>query len=557
MSKRVLTLSVVVVALCLLWASFPLGASIVYVEAAYARGTVTVTGSGFEDSSGYVVRVVDLINSSIKAMAQTEADGSGNLSVPITIGFLENPEDYKVYINNLDGVLIGMAGIGGEGGSAPTPAPTPTPTSAPLPTSAPTPTSAPIPTPAATPTPALSVESIAEDDNSIRVSCDVDIDSDVTDRITGAVSLETLLNITERVKEAPIEKKAIVELKMEADEQDVPIEFNIPAEGWNEVADNTDADIRLAAGNIDITFDNRAVEAIRADTKETSLNISICIEPVDRTTLSSSAREMVEDRPVYDFSVKVDDQEISDCSGGMVRISISYTLKPGEDPNAIVIYYIDSKGDIKPVRCKYNPDTCRVEFTVTHFSKYAVGYNKVMFDDVAASDWYNDAVTFAAARSIVRGVGAGRFAPDNEVRRADFLIMVMNAFGIEPDEETDDNFIDAGDKYYTGYLGTAKRIGLVNGVGNCRFEPEASISRQDMFVILYRILVILDEVPGSDGGRRLSSFADADRVAHYAEDAVNTLTEARIAEGNGKKLMPEDTSTRAQAVQVIYALLKI
>ena len=131
----------------------------------------------------------------------------------------------------------------------------------------------------------------------------------------------------------------------------------------------------------------------------------------------------------------------------------------------------------------------------------------------------------------------------------------MNAFGIEPDEEIEDNFIDAGDKYYTPYLGTAKRIGLVNGVGKGRFEPEACISRQDMFVILYRILGILDEIPDSGNGRGLDSFADADKVAHYAKDALSIFTAAGIVEGNGVNLMPHDTATRAQAVQVLYKLL--
>ena len=70
---------------------------------------------------------------------------------------------------------------------------------------------------------------------------------------------------------------------------------------------------------------------------------------------------------------------------------------------------------IKPVRGKYNPDTGRAEFSITHFSTYAVGYNKVVFDDVEASAWYNDAIT-SRQQEILSGIGANRFAPDNEVK---------------------------------------------------------------------------------------------------------------------------------------------
>lgn len=45
---------------------------------------------------------------------------------------------------------------------------------------------------------------------------------------------------------------------------------------------------------------------------------------------------------------------------------------------------------------------------------------------------------------------------------------LLHAYGIGPDETPDDNFTDAGDTYYTGYLAAAKRLGLTAGSGSCR-----------------------------------------------------------------------------------------
>lgn len=46
-----------------------------------------------------------------------------------------------------------------------------------------------------------------------------------------------------------------------------------------------------------------------------------------------------------------------------------------------------------------------VTFSLTHFSLYAVGYNPVSFNDVAAGARYSKAVSFIAAREITSGTG--------------------------------------------------------------------------------------------------------------------------------------------------------
>ena len=181
--------------------------------------------------------------------------------------------------------------------------------------------------------------------------------------------------------------------------------------------------------------------------------------------------------------------------------------------------------------------------------------NEVSFKDVAANDWYNEAVSYMAAKGIISGVGEGRFAPDNNVTRADFLIMVMNLYDIEVDMTITDNFADAGSKYYTRYLGTAKRLGLISGVGGNKYTPEATISRQDMFVLLYRALDKLGKLPAGTSGKSLGSFNDTEDIAAYARDAVKLFVETGTISGDRKNLTPKATSTRAQAAQVLYNLL--
>lgn len=201
-------------------------------------------------------------------------------------------------------------------------------------------------------------------------------------------------------------------------------------------------------------------------------DIKITASKVDTANLSEETKQLVGDRPVFDFSVTSGNTTISKF-GGIVTVSMLYTPKTGEDPNAIVIYYINAAGKPEMVsNCAYDPATGSITFTTDHFSKYAVGYNKVNFNDVAANAWYGDAVSFVAARDITIGTGNGNHSPDTKLTRGQFLVMVMRAYGIEADSAATDNFSDAGNTYYTGYLAAAKSLGITDGIGNNMLHRE-------------------------------------------------------------------------------------
>jgi len=178
------------------------------------------------------------------------------------------------------------------------------------------------------------------------------------------------------------------------------------------------------------------------------------------------------------------------------------------------------------------------------------------FKDVAEGYWYYEAIEYLASKGIINGVGNGMFAPEDNIKRADFLIMVMNAYGLAIDDDISDNFDDAGDEYYTKYLSTARRIGLVSGVGNNMFAPENLITRQDMTVILYRILLKLGKLPESMEGISIDDFMDTNDIADYALDAMRQFVEGSTISGYENRLYPSGLTTRAQAAQILYNLLK-
>ncbi len=113
MNKRIISI-VIALSMCLVLFPLPAAATGTAVAAAYAEGMVTVSGTGFTKGVSYTVRIVDTENSSVKAMGQVSADGSGGISAAITTGELTVPANYKVYINNPDGTIAASSASLGQ-----------------------------------------------------------------------------------------------------------------------------------------------------------------------------------------------------------------------------------------------------------------------------------------------------------------------------------------------------------------------------------------------------------------------------------------------------------
>lgn len=287
----------------------------------------------------------------------------------------------------------------------------------------------------------------------------------------------------------------------------------------------------------------------------------ITIAQGDKSGLPEDVQAAIGDRPIVRLTLALDGRQTDwNNPDAPVTVNIPYTPTTEElaSPEGIVIWYIDGSGNTVCIpNGRYDPVTGTVTFTAAHFSYYAVSYKKTGFKDVAKDAWYYKAVSFIAAREITLGTGGGNFSPDAKLTRGQFIVMLMRAYGIEPDADPDpnDNFADAGNTYYTGYLAAARRLGISAGVGNNMFAPEKEITRQEMFKLLYNALKVIGKLSGSSSEKTLSDFSDADEVAAWAYDAVKLFVESGIINGSGGKLDPLSTTTRGQMAQVLYILL--
>ena len=332
------------------------------------------------------------------------------------------------------------------------------------------------------------------------------------------------------------------------------VALSIPEDAAEALLKNENTALRIESALCDLTFDEKAMEAIGAAQGGKGLNLTVA--EGDKAKLDEKAKALVGERPVFDFTLQKGDRTVSQFGQGSVDISVPYKLAEGEDPEAVVVYYIDDAGKLEGVRGAYNAKTGKVDFAVTHFSQYAIAYNKVNFVDVSSGEWYAEAVGFVAARGIASGTGAGKFSPDKALTRGEFLVMLLRAYGIAPIEKPTENFVDAGNTYYTNYLAAAKKLEITAGIGNNRFAPERTLTREEMCTLLNRALVVVEGTTASTPKNNvLSVFSDKDNISAYAAESMEILVKQGVLTGNAGKIEPKGKTTRAQMAQVLYRLL--
>lgn len=118
--------------------------------------------------------------------------------------------------------------------------------------------------------------------------------------------------------------------------------------------------------NATIELDNNALQGF-----ENATNINISADTVDKETLSlnDQYKERIGENEVFDFQMTADGNQVSQFSG-YITVTIPYTLKANDDPNAIVIWYLGDSGEPEAISAKYSNGF--VSFETNHFSYYVV-----------------------------------------------------------------------------------------------------------------------------------------------------------------------------------------
>lgn len=191
-----------------------------------------------------------------------------------------------------------------------------------------------------------------------------------------------------------------------------------------------------------------------------------------------------------------------------------------------------------------------------YVSQYLPGQNSDYkgFTDLDDASWAKEAITSLFALKVLSGRSDTLFCPNDNVTRAEFVVMVVNAFYSVSDSATH-NFKDVEEgSWYEKYIATALSNGLVYGKSDNTFGPNDYITREEMAVICSR--VIANGKCSLEDIREYTKFDDEASISEYAYDSIVSMYEKGIISGVGEnRFAPQDLSTRAMAATMMYIML--
>lgn len=175
------------------------------------------------------------------------------------------------------------------------------------------------------------------------------------------------------------------------------------------------------------------------------------------------------------------------------------------------------------------------------------------YDDVRTDAWYYNAVTFVTDRGYFNGVSEMLFAPYIDMNRAMFVTVLGRMANVDTSKYMGLAFSDleAG-MYYVPYVKWANENGIVLGRSDTIFDPEASITREEMAAIMYRYCEYIGMDMTPKNTMFMDRYTDRNEISDWAVTYVEWAVGCGLMRGmTDHTIDPLEHASRAQVAQVI------
>jgi len=176
------------------------------------------------------------------------------------------------------------------------------------------------------------------------------------------------------------------------------------------------------------------------------------------------------------------------------------------------------------------------------------------FTDVDQTKWYVAAIDFVVERGLMDGVGDGQFAPEANLSRA-MIVQILYNLEERPAVSGGTTFSDVEDgRWYSAAIRWASANRIVDGYDDGRYQPNADITREQLVTILCRYEKYKGKTAAAAGDT--SIFSDAADTSAYARESLSWAVGAGIVNGyDDGTVQPKGTATRAEVAQVMMNYL--
>mgnify|MGYP002522061824 FL=1 len=173
------------------------------------------------------------------------------------------------------------------------------------------------------------------------------------------------------------------------------------------------------------------------------------------------------------------------------------------------------------------------------------------FRDLDTTKWYHEAIDTMLREGLMNGTGNGLFEPNGTLTRAMLVTILWRSEG-KPVASAQTSFTDVpAGAYYAEAVRWAAANGVVKGVSSTEFGPSKNITRQELVTILWR-LAAKKGLNTSNAGLTVPEFTDRSQIAAWAAEAMSWGCTRGILTGkSANRVDPTGTATRAEAAAMI------
>lgn len=175
--------------------------------------------------------------------------------------------------------------------------------------------------------------------------------------------------------------------------------------------------------------------------------------------------------------------------------------------------------------------------------------NATPFTDVKTTDWWYEAVKYVYENKLMAGTSDTTFEPTAKLNRAQAVQILYNLEG-QPAVTGTADFTDVSGHWALNAITWGAKNGVVAGVGNGKFDPNANVTREQFAQMMYNYAKFKGYDLTAQGD--LDNFSDSSKVSGWATAALAWANGEGLINGNTDgTLAPNGTAIRGQAASIM------
>lgn len=261
-------------------------------------------------------------------------------------------------------------------------------------------------------------------------------------------------------------------------------DVTLPTDAVKEVAASEAESLTVKLPDVTVSFDDKALAAVAEQSSGTDLSLSVNVGAANNSNLTDAQKNAItgaRELSVIEVSLSSNGEKISNFNGGSVTIDVPFQWSM---KGLLRAYYIDENGNKSAIDVTYKNGVATL--VLNHFSTYVVeAVDALSFTDVSVKEYYFDAIAWAVKNAITEGVNDTIFAPGASCTRAQMVTFLWRAAG---NPAADGKlFADVeSTKYYAEAVRWAVANGVTKGVSDTSFAPGSACTRAQIVTFLYR-----------------------------------------------------------------------